>query len=132
MSKTVLEKRTSDVSEEPMLVELELPELFKEHKRFAEKVKEYTAKKDAVRESIQAIVEDAGADVVTYTDPRGGAWKVDLVKSEPTKKLELDLLRDNMRKLGKRDAVLVARIFAKSEVDVPAKEPYIKVFVPKD
>ena len=120
-----------EFANEPLLEDLQLPELLKEYKHFVDKKDEYAKKATAVSATIKTIVETVKADTVLYTDARGGEWRSTLVRPEAGTKTDLDLLRDGMMKIGKLDAVTVAKIFAKAEVPTEPRESYVRITLPK-
>ena len=77
---------------------------------------------------IQAALETVKADSVDYNSGKL-QWRATLVKGEPSKALNEDKLKENLMKVGKLDAKLIAAIMAASQDDVPAKKPYVLVTV---
>lgn len=112
--------------DEPLLAELELPELIKEYKRSFTKEVEYAYKTLSIRDSLKTVVETVKADTVVYRD-----WKSTIVRPTQGKHLDMDDLRTNMMKMGKLDAVQVAKILAASLKDNKPPVPYVRISAPK-
>lgn len=131
MSKPQSERKIVKYEEEPLLAELEIPELLEERQQYADKEKIFKAKKDSVSAGILSAVEAVNADTVLYTDKKG-EWSIVRVEPEPSKTLDEDLLRENLMKIGKLDAAVIAKIFGKSTVLGETKKPYVRVYPPKN
>jgi hypothetical protein len=133
MSKPQAEKVIKDVSENPLLVDLEVPELTRLYARYRAKeamfeklAKKWEAKKKSVGVNLQVAANAVGADAVTFASQRF-IWQASVVKGEPSKKLNSDKLRENLMKLHKLDAKTVQSLFDASSDDVPAKASYVIV-----
>ena len=132
MSKPQTEEKPEKViinyTDAPILEELDFPDLVKDFRKYhvKEKAAETEAsgwkkKKQSIGESIQTAVETANADTVLYNSGRK-EYKATVVKDDnDSTKTDEDLLRENLMKIGKLDARLVARIFAESQVPAPRK-----------
>jgi len=129
VSKAEKDKRVVDVTQEPLLQEMDMPGLFKAYKHAATKEAEYKHRKSSITDDIKECMSSVDADIVTYTDTHGGDWHANLIKPEPRLALVEDKLRENLGKLGKLDALLIARILLASKVPMP-HEPYVRVYPP--
>jgi hypothetical protein len=141
MSKEAKEKKIITVEQAPILVDLGLPELYHDYKKYAEKevfhktkVTFYERKRNTVKESIRvAMVEaDPDVDTVVYTDPKGLKWQSTIVKPESPDVLDQELLKRNMMKVGKLPAPIVQDILAKSMVPGKKKQSYVLVTEPTE
>ena len=129
------EKVIVDYDDTPILADLEvdalLEEFYEHHTKEQEALaesKKWKAKKDIVGSSIQAAIEVVAADSVTMLSG-SKQWKATIVKFEPGTQTDEDKLRGNLMKIGKLDAVTVAKIFAASQVPAAARKPYVRVTV---
>lgn len=77
-----------------------------------------SARKEAAGE-LQKIIDAYGCDTVQY-----GEWSASIVRGTPGEKLNLDLLRTNLMKVGKLDAELIQCIFEASMEPTDPKETY--------
>lgn len=134
MSKQASDKIIVTVEQNPLLLELDLPELLKEYKKFADqmgfhktKMDFYDVKRTAVKASIGVIIDTVHADSVVYVDPEGVNWKSTMVRPEAAPVLDEDKLRVNMMKIGKLPAPVVQEIFKLSTVPGKPKASYVKV-----
>ena len=101
----------------------------REQIEFKTKEAEYKHRKSSITDDIKECMSSVDADIVTYTDTHGGDWHANLIKPEPRLALVEDKLRENLGKLGKLDALLIARILLASKVPMP-HEPYVRVYPP--
>ena len=127
-------KRIVNFDDVPILADLELPDLLKEFRKYHVKEKDaktemesWQSKKRTVGEGIRTAIEAADADIVLYTSGKK-EYRATLVKSEGLTATDEDRLRENMMKIGKLDAELVAKIFKFSQTPVERK-PYILLTV---
>ncbi len=135
MSKAEKEKVVVDMDDEPLLEDLGLPDLLKEYRRlhleeknFETKAKTFTEKKKPFGDAIQEAIKSVKADVV-QADIDGSRWQATLVKGDDdATKTDEDKLKENLMKLGKLDAALIAKIFKASQVPA-VRKGYILVTV---
>ena len=128
MSKTQTVRTEITFEDAPVLAELDFPALVKSYRKIHLKEKEaeleaarFKAQKTPIGEEIQEALKVAGADTVTM-EISGKEFRTSLVKGdENATKTNEDKLRENMMKMGKLDAVLVAKIFEKSQVPAVRK-----------
>jgi hypothetical protein len=121
------EKIVKTIEDEPLLEELNLPDLFKEYKRYAWKENEYTLRKNTIKEAILEITREVKADTIVAND-----WKASYVLPTPGKTLNPDLLRTNIMRICKLDAATVAKIFTMSETPKKASAAHVRITGPKD
>ena len=132
MSKTEQEPVVVNFDDEPLLAELELVSILKDYRKLSRKEKEAKTEKSLLNKSVMAIIEAVNADTVIYDEPRKGAWKATIVRSEPGEMLDLDKLKMNLGMLGKLDAARINGIIAASMVPTKPKDPYVKITPPKE
>lgn len=116
---------------EPLLEELGFADLIKKRQRHSIRAKFYETEKDRLSAELVDIIDSIDADSVLYTDSKGGKWTTNLTRGEKGSKLDLDKLKENLGKLGKLDAVLIAKIFEKSMVETAKKADYVTVYAPR-
>lgn len=121
-----------DVEDDPILQELDLPGLFREHKRRKAAEAKAKALTAAVRDNILTALQTAKADKGVWTDARGNFWQATITRKAAGEKLNQASLKRNMGKFGGLDAGTVRKIFAKSMDPVDEGDPYVVVTVPKD
>lgn len=129
MSKT--ERIAINYSDSDVLPDLNFVELLKERQKYAAKESEYKSRKDGISKTLIGVIDFTGADSVLYEDSKG-KWTVSVVRPEASEKTNEDKLRENMMKIGKLDAETVALIFKRSQDKVPAREPYLAVYPPRN
>lgn len=117
------------IENEPLLNDLELPELLKDYKKSCWKLDEYSVRKQSDRSAITDVIRVVHADTVTCPISND-LFSATIVTPLPSSKLDMNELRTNLQRLGKLDAHTVAVIFAKSMKTVPRK-PYVKISAPK-
>ena len=128
------EKIIVTVEQNPLLLELELPELLKEYAKLKEQedfhaiqVAFYGNQRTAVKASIGVIINAVKADSVVYTDPKGIEWRSTMVRPESSPVLDPSKLRVNMGKIGKLAAPVIQDILMKSTVPGKPKASYVRV-----
>ena len=138
MSKAVVEKIIVTVEQEPLLLDLDFPELLKAYRKVNEKYAFHTAKTELydaqrrqIKNSIGVAIDAVKADVVVYTDPKGLEWKSTRISPDPKEVLDEGKLRTNMMKLGKLAAPIVQKIIGESIVKQPST-PYVRVIIPDE
>ena len=138
MSKAAAEKIIVTVEQEPLLLDLDFPELLKAYRKVNEKyafhnakTELYDAQRRQIKNSIGIAIDAVKADVVVYTDSKGLEWKSTRISPDPKEVLDPSMLRTNIMKFGKLAAPIVQKIMDASMIKQPIT-PYVRVIIPDE
>ena len=120
-----------EVEKTPILQELDAVTLMKEAAKYGVKEKFYKKKKDEKRGELAEILKSIHADRITFKDDKDRTWITDYYAGGPGEKLDQDLLKTNLMKIGKLPAPVVEKIFKASMVPTES-ESYAKVIPPRE
>lgn len=134
MSKEAEEKVVVNVDDSDVLQDADIRSLIAQSVTYAEREAHFKSLKDALRKEIFAIGDAIGADRIQFSDDTGN-WGVEYVRPDPTKvyeKLDIDLLKTNLMKLGKLAAPVVEKIFKASMVPAEPTAAHVRIYPPKE
>lgn len=115
-----------EFDKDPILAEIGFDTMIGDYKRISWKADEWLGKKATAKKTIFDAVEGVSADTVLYN-----GFSSTIVRPETGQRVDPDLLKENLMKIGKLNALQVVEIFSKSLVPGKPKTPYVRITGPK-
>lgn len=105
-------------------------DLLDQHKTLKNTEDKAKERRERVRSTLETALSTVKADTLTYTDPKGGHWKVVRFTPDAEYRLNEEKLTKALLEVAKLDGPMIKKVVLAAKKKIP-RNPYVTVYQPK-